>query len=146
MNTHIKSALNKINAEEELLKKTDSFLRANLEKPADGNTIKIKFRSVDHMKKILAASIAAVFVFGAVLAGGIRYNQKNPIAYVSLDINPSVELGVNASDIVVTAESENEDGQVILENQEIINKDISEALTELINSASENNYINERCV
>ena len=143
MNTHIKSAINKITVEDELVEKTEKYLRTALYKSNDVKPMQIKKRSMFQMKKILVASIAAVFVFGIVMSGGVLYQQKTPIAFISLDINPSIELGINSSDIVVTAEGENEDGQTILDGHEVINSNISDALDQLVSAASENNFIND---
>lgn len=138
MNTHFKSALNKIKAEDELFEKTEKYLRAQLENPNQGKTLSFR-RNAKQMKK-LVVSIAAVFVFA--FLGVYRY-LKTPVAYISLDINPSVELGVNALNNVVTVEGVNKDGQAILEGQDLINADITDAVNQLIDSAAEKDYIKD---
>jgi hypothetical protein len=139
MNTHFKSALTKIEAEDEIVEKTEKYLRTKLENPNQGEIINLNRKS-RQMKKILVACVAAVFVIGAFISGYAYL--KTPVAYISLDINPSVELGVNALNNVVTVEGVNQDGQAILEGKNIINTDIKDALDQLINSATKKSYIN----
>lgn len=143
MNTYFKSALSKIKAEDELIVKTDKFLRTALEAPNQNKILYLENRSVNKMKmkKILVASIAAVFVIGT-FVGGYTY-VKSPVAYISLDINPSVELGINAFNDVISAEGVNDDGQTILEGQDVINNNVTDALNELIDSAVENDFIKD---
>lgn len=93
------------------------------------------------MKKLLTAACAACICIGGGV-GAYAYYQT-PQAYVSLDINPSVELGVNAFDTVVTAEAYNEDGEIILETADVTGGTVEEAVQSLVDSAYENGYIEE---
>lgn len=93
------------------------------------------------MKKALAASVAAAVLIGS-LVTGYAY-LKTPAAYVSLDINPSVELGVNALDRVVSVEGVNEDGQTILTGLDLLHTNVSSAMEQLVNAAAEQNFIKD---
>ncbi|MBW6410086.1 anti-sigma-I factor RsgI family protein [Clostridium weizhouense] len=92
------------------------------------------------MKRKLILSAALIVGIMTVGIGGYSY-ATTPKAYVSLDINPSVELGVNAFDKVVSVEGYNEDGEKILENEDLINENINDAVEELISNAIENGYV-----
>ena len=90
--------------------------------------------------------IALVLLAGAVLSGGVgvyAHAKTTPVAYVSVDINPSVELGVNAFDEVVSAEAYNEDGEKVLEGTDLINTNIDEAVNTVISNAVTEGYISE---
>ena len=87
MVTQFRAVLDRVKAEDELIEKTERYLRAKLENPASVENLYF-IRRERRMKKILAACIAAVLVIG-VLAGGYTY-LKTPVAYISLDINPSI--------------------------------------------------------
>ena len=90
--------------------------------------------------------IALVLLAGAVLSGGVgvyAHAKTAPVAYVSVDINPSVELGVNAFDEVVSAEAYNEDGEKVLEGTDLINTNIDEAVDTIISNAVTEGYISE---
>ena len=132
MNTRFKSALDKVKAEDELVKKTAMYLRKNLKQQGTNK----KFFT---MKKLLVASVAAVFMTATFIGGNAILNT--PVAYISLDINPSIELGINLFDKVVTAEGVNADGQTMLSENDVINTNLSEALERLVDSAAEKDYI-----
>lgn len=140
MVTQFKAVLDRVKAEDELVEKTERYLRAKLENPASVENLYF-IRRERRMKKILAACIAAVLVIG-VLAGGYTY-LKTPVAYISLDINPSIELGINALNRVVSAEGANRDGRALLEGQKIISASLTDALDSLIGIAAQKNYISD---
>ena len=90
--------------------------------------------------------IALVLLAGAVLStgGGVYAHAKTtPISYVSVDINPSIELGVNAFDEVVSVEAYNEDGEKVLEGTALINTDVDDAVNTVITNAATEGYISE---
>ncbi|WP_243156108.1 hypothetical protein [Clostridium sp. C2-6-12] len=93
------------------------------------------------MKKKIALSLSAAFVLS--LAGGGYAYAKTPIAYVSVDINPSVELGVNAFDTVVSVEAYNEDGSNILADTNLLNVKVDEAVSTVVTNAINDGYIKE---
>lgn len=71
-------------------------------------------------KRLLSiAAVMALLICAA--AGGAYVNgQENAVAsVVTLDVNPSVELRLNARDKVVDATALNGDGQAILSNLEL---------------------------
>lgn len=60
------------------------------------------------------AAIAACLALVACLIGGVA-DFLRPVAYVGIDVNPSVELTLNRFDIVVGTHALNDDGQRALE-------------------------------
>lgn len=89
-------------------------------------------------KRYIIATAAAILCSFSI--GGYAY-CKTPVKYLSLDINPSVELGVNVFNKVVSASAYNEDGQTILEGQDVINSDVKDAVNILVKSAAEEGFI-----
>lgn len=89
-------------------------------------------------KKI--ASIAAVFLFTLGLSYG-AYSYAMPYSYVDLDINPSIEMTANVFDIIIKAETLNEDGKKIMEKHDMKFKTLSKGVSELVNSAIEQGYL-----
>jgi hypothetical protein len=140
MVTQFKAVLDRVKAEDELVEKTERYLRAKLKGPALVESLYF-IRRERRMKKILVACIAAVLVIG-VLAGGYTY-LETPVAYISLDINPSIELGINALNKVVSSEGVNRDGRALLEGQKIIRASLTDALDSLISIAAQKNYISD---
>nr|WP_160687977.1 hypothetical protein [Clostridium sp. C2-6-12] len=93
------------------------------------------------MKKKIALALSAGVIFS--LAGGTYAYAKTPVAYVSVDINPSVELGVNAFDTVVSVEAYNEDGKNVLEGTNLVNSKIDDAVSTVVTNAIKEGYIKE---
>jgi len=93
------------------------------------------------MKKKIAVALSAGLIFG--LAGGGYAYAKTPVAYVSMDINPSVELAVNVFDKVVSVEAYNEDGKNILEGTNLVNAKVEDAVSTVISNAISEGYIKE---
>lgn len=94
------------------------------------------------MKRKIALALSACTILG--LGGGTyTYAATTPVAYVSMDINPSVELGVNAFDKVISVEAYNEDGENVLENTNLVNYDVDNAVSTVISNAISEGYINE---
>lgn len=107
-------------------------------------------RSIDKIKNILGGilmkkNIALALSLGVILslAGGGYAYARNPVAYVSMDINPSVELGVNAFEKVVSVEAYNEDGEKILKDTDLVKSNIDDAVSIVISNAISQGYINE---
>ena len=60
-----------------------------------------------------AIALAACLALTAVgLIGSRLYFEET--AFVGIDVNPSIELGINRFDIVVSAKAYNEDGEALL--------------------------------
>lgn len=94
------------------------------------------------MKKKIALLLAVIGVSS--LGGGVYAHAKTtPVAYVSLDINPSVELGVNTFNEVVSAEAYNEDGEKVLEGTNLVSTDVDDAVSTVVSNAISNGYIKE---
>jgi hypothetical protein len=139
MHTYIRSALNQIKAEDDLVEKTEKYLRSTIFNKKNEKLINFKMRSVFSMKKFAIAACAVVLVCGMSIGGYAYY--KTPVAYLSLDINPSVELGVNALNNVVSATGYNADGKTILDEQNVINLSVKDAVNKLVKSASDKGFI-----
>ena len=71
-----------------------------------------------------ASAWAAAAAAALVLLGGGGYLYASPYAYVSLDVNPSVEYVLNRFDRVLQATAVNEDGGRVLEGARLANKTI----------------------
>lgn len=76
---------------------------------------------------------AACFLLALVLGGG-SWVYLTPTALISVDVNPSVELGVNRFDRVVSSEGMNEDGRALLESVDVWNLTYDEAVAALLDS------------
>jgi hypothetical protein len=138
MITHFKNALNQIKAEDTLIKSTQEFLITEMSKKKEKTKFKL---GVFPMKK-LAVLVCSILLLIAGSTGAYAFYQM-PVTYLSVDINPSVELGINTFGKVVKVKGYNDDGLKILEGQDIIGTDVKEAVNTLIDSAADNGYILE---
>ncbi|MGE5421640.1 MAG: hypothetical protein ACM3QW_00105 [Ignavibacteriales bacterium] len=152
MNTQIKAAFNQIKADETLVNKTQIFLQNKLNESdlEMQQSISVLGRLTAKARKIaevcsqlplkdLAVACLLVLMLGGG-AGAYTYYQT-PSTYLSVDINPSVELGINAFEIVVSAQAFNNDGKVILNNLDITGRDVDDAVQVLMKSAVDKGYI-----
>jgi len=84
----------------------------------------------------LAASAAAAVVVLSVST----WAYYTPYSYVSLDVNPSIGYSVNRFDKVIDAKAVNGDGTEILENLNLKNKSIANAVKATIKEIAANGY------
>lgn len=122
--------------EKSIKKKTGYVKQTNVLKDKINNILEYIF-----MKKKIALILSMAIILS--LGGGGYAYAKTPVAYVSLDINPSIELGVNRFDKVVSVEAYNEDGRKVLGNTNLINFNINNAVSSVISNAISDGYIKE---
>ena len=77
-----------------------------------------------------ALALAACLVLAALGIGGFIWAWQ-PTAYVAIDINPSLELGINRLDRVASARAYNADGEAVLAETALVGKTYEEALDAL---------------
>jgi hypothetical protein len=97
----------------------------------------VQFNAISPVR---VASIAAAFFL---IVGLWCYSYAMPYAYISMDINPSVELVVNIYDRIIGAEGINEDGERLLSSGGYKNKKLSDGVEVLIDSAVKEKYLKE---
>lgn len=90
-----------------------------------------------------ASAWAAAAAAALVLLGGGGYLYASPYAYVSLDVNPSVEYVLNRFDRVLQATAVNEDGGRVLEGARLANKTIDAAVRETLDRIASSGYFEE---
>lgn len=88
-----------------------------------------------------AVALAACLALAFVGFGGFAYAQ--PTTYVGIDVNPSIELGVNRFGIVVQAEALNGDGEALLEAVSLTGRGYADALSALTQSDAFSPYAQE---
>lgn len=142
MITRFKSALNQIKAEDALINKTEVYLKDSLTKNRNPKTNKfIKWRLL-LIKKRLAIATCCLLVILIIGGGsGVYGYYQTPVSYLSLDINPSVELGINTFGRIVKVQGYNNDGNKILNGINVKGSNVTTAVDTLITSAVKNGYI-----
>ena len=122
MSNNIKETFNKIHAEEELKIKTKSYIYQK--------TNGYKKRS--SFKYHALPVIACLFLF-ILSAGGLKL-YFTPTSIISIDINPSVELGINMFDKIISVKGYNDDGNDLADLVDIKYSNYKYGLEQLINS------------
>ena len=107
------------------------------------------------MKKLVAGLLISMlcftmvscdFIFGTSGGKENEPNENKPASsFVAIDINPSIELTVSEDGTVVSVYGANEDGQILLYEEEanIVNKDIEAAVAYITELANKLGYLNE---
>lgn len=119
MNDRMKETFDQIRAEEELKNRTREFLAQKTQ----GYT---RYRHVSY-KYLVSVTVCFLFI----LAGGY-WLYFIPTASISIDINPSVELGINRFDKVVSIHAYNSDGQELADSLSIRFRDYVDAVNMII--------------
>ena len=138
--------LDKIKADEDLKEKTARYVRMESAKRVEKEMNKENGNGyigggIFNMKKLVGA-VFTVALMGLVALGGYKV-YATPVAYVSMDINPSVELGLNFMNRVVSAEGVNEDGQGLFAETKLRNMSVEDAVQVMVQEASKQGYINK---
>jgi len=90
-----------------------------------------------------ALVVAACFMLMLITSYSV-YGYLNPVTYVTIDINPSVEFSLNRYDLVRDVCALNEDGKIIIgDGREYKNMKFDKALNLLLSRAVEAEFLNE---
>lgn len=100
---------------------------------------KKRFHVLSSMRTKIALAACAVLI--ALGIGGGAYAYNTPSAYVGIDINPSIELGVNCFDYVVSAEGVNEDGATLLSQISLTGMRYEDAIQALDDALEASGYL-----
>lgn len=132
MRDELKTALDKVTADDALRQSTRAFLARQT-----GDFGAAKTRR--HTARRFAAAFACLAL---VVAGGTGYwAYFSPTCAISIDINPSVELGVNRFDKVVSVEGIGDDGEALAETLDIRFLDYADALDVLLADPTVEDYL-----
>ncbi|MDQ2086727.1 anti-sigma factor domain-containing protein [Herbivorax sp. ANBcel31] len=105
-----------------------------------GYEVDVPSKTFNFKKFKTIASAAAIFlmVFGLSI---VFYNYFTPYSYVSVDINPSMEITLNTFDKVIDVNAINNEGEKLLENTSYKSKNLEDVLDSIFYIASEKGYV-----
>lgn len=86
-------------------------------------------KNIRHIRSLCTVAACFLFFCSVSLFGYRTYYSE--AAIVSLDVNPSIELKSNRFDRIISAEAFNEEGELILQQINLKNKKVDNALLEL---------------
>lgn len=133
MSDRMKSAFDEVKADENLKASTMAYINGERARREKKKPAAPRFRM---------AFAAALVAFVAVIGGGYSVYAM-PEAYVSIDVNPSVELALNRFDRVLSATAYNGDGEIVLEGLDLKNERYTDAVDMLIESDAFQAYLTE---
>lgn len=136
MGTIFRAAISHIHAKEDLKRKTKDYLIASLS--ITPTVTQSRFKCSARQRALIAAC-TVVFVCAMSVTAVAYY--KTPVSYLSLDINPSVELGVNGFGRVISATAFGSGGTTILNGHNIMDADVKSAVHTLVKSAAQKGYV-----
>ncbi len=117
----MKKTFDKIHAEEELKDKTRDFLAQR--------TRGYTRQKIQNYRILISAAVCLIFV----LASGC-WLYFVPTAEISIDVNPSLELGVNRFDQVVAVRGRNDEGRELADSLSVKYIDYTEAIHRILES------------
>lgn len=91
-------------------------------------------------------AIAACFLAAAIGVGGFLFAALTPTAYVGIDVNPSIELGINRFDRVVEVTAYNDDGQAVLDQAQVKGMSYTDALDAIADAMTDQGYLQDDSV
>ena len=102
-----------------------------------GDTVYLEKKQTKKSKSIFFASCAAAVL---IFIGVTFWLYLTPYAYVSLDINPSIEYRINVFNMVLSDEPVNDDGAEIVKSINVKNMAINDAIKTTLNEIEKNGY------
>lgn len=155
MNRQIIDAFDQIIADQDLIDETKKRLReqrsAKKSAAHQGEKASEKMSEIKEKKEGKKISIfwfgtvaAACLVLGLFLGFNFKINST-PVSYLSIDVNPSIELCLNEKDKVISADAWNSDGEAILSGITLKGKTCKEAVECLLGCEAFQKYLKEDC-
>lgn len=125
----IRESLKDIQATEELKQNTLQYLNERQQS---------RYRARAHFApRYVLAAMALLCLVGI----GGRFAYSRPVSYISIDVNPSIELGVNCFGRVISTETYNDDGKETVERVPLKNVSYMQAIDRLLNDDKYNEYL-----
>ena len=133
MDDKIKETFDKIHAEDELKDKTRAFLL----KKTQGYT---EYKNSRYLHAIRVAACCLFFIFIGWLGYWLYFL---PTSFISIDVNPSMELGLNRFERVVSVKEYNDDGKKLADSFDLNFMGYTEALEQILADETIKNYLSQ---
>ena len=134
MNDKWKSAFDQIHAENKLKDHTKEYLSKKI------YSRRTALHPLFRQFSMAAAGLVILFFIGG------AYLFLTPTAYISIDINPSLELGINRFDRIVSVDGYNEDGEDLAETLHITFMEYNDALEQILSCQSIEDYLSQDAI
>ena len=131
----IKDALDTIKPDEKLVSQTEQLLRNKMQ------TEKPNFRFTPAFSRLSLAACLFLIV-GTMSISAYSYYQR-PVNYLDIDINPSLELGINRLERVVEVNYFNKDAENLVDEDALRGCKPEEAVSLVLDAAKSSGYISQ---
>lgn len=133
MSNRIHDAFDIVKADDRLKESTKQFLSERSKKS-------VRPKRSPAVTALLPAACAVIFI----VMGGLGYSWiRRPVSYVSMDVNPSIELALNRFDRVVSVTAFNMEGQDIVKGLSLRWKHYADAIHTVIESEGMRTYLED---
>lgn len=132
LDNRLKAAFDSVHAEETQKSSARAYVREHIEQRQK----KSFFRSL-RPAAVLACMMLVFF------SGYFSRMYFETVSVISIDINPSIELGVNTFDHVVSVEAFNEDGRELTEHLQLRFLNYEEAVDRIVSSETVTTLLNQ---
>jgi len=95
-------------------------------------------RMAPYLAAVAAAAVLLVFAGRAMLVGSAR-----AVSYISIDVNPSIELALDRSSQVISAKAYNEDGEAVLQGLSLSGKQYTDAIDLIVSTDAMQSYLSD---
>lgn len=136
MRNRIQEIFDPIQAEDSLKSATTAFIHEKISNRSQTATFRPAFRL-----RYVVAVICILFMAALGIGGYSIWNT--PVSFISIDVNPSVELGLNRFDRIVSVTAYNDDGAIVLSDVDLTGLDYASAIDTLVESDAMHTYITE---
>ncbi|MCR4398211.1 MAG: hypothetical protein NUV93_04535, partial [Firmicutes bacterium] len=97
---------------------------------------------------VARAALAAAAALAVGFAAATMVYLRQPVTYLALDINPSIELGLNRPGLVVIARALNGEGSLVLDRASsgggLLHRPAAEAVSAIMESAADEGFLSDR--
>ena len=128
----LKEAFERVRAEDALKEKTSTYVAGQLAS-----------RRKSAWKRNLRMAAAAACLLLVFFAGYGSHVYFDTVSVISIDINPSVELGINAFDRVISVQAFNSDGDALAQSLQLRFLTSEEAVTRIMDSETVRTLLNQ---
>lgn len=128
MSNQIKDVFQDVHASEALKNKTKEYV--------------FNHKRYPYQKKVWHWALGMACFLCVLCIGGFYHAYFTPVAAISVDVNPSIELEINCFDRVVKMRGYNDEGNALLEDVDAMHMDYMDALLAIMDDEKMASYLN----
>ena len=132
MKNRISEAFDKIHSDEALKESTKAYVAQKTEEYERQGKGAVRPALRSPIRRFAPALLCLLIILG--IGGGGSWLYFVPTATISIDINPSLELGVNRFDKIVSVDGYNSDGKELADSCDVMYMNYNEAVKQILSN------------